>query len=377
MKVVRRIIIKILILLFVVAVGSGCAAAYQGQRQSTPGYAIDRYLTLLIDNNSEKAYSLLDETDGIRLSKTEFLDAVSAKKYSLYASFQAVAQEKRRDSAGNEYADYHVEFLNAADEVQTEEDFTLKKQTEQRFGMFDEWQVLPSHCIIRNFQLQVPAGSSVYLDSVEADTSWMTREKNSPVMTCTVPQLIPGEKSLTIRHPILESVNTTVDPSEEFADYTAKMPLKKSAQDECKELGVAVLKSLLTASVKETKSEIGDSFSDCREEAEEFVKQEGELLHREDSEFKSIAVSAFAAQFGDLVFSEENGSIQTEMTFSYHYRIKRDITTVSEDQVQDDGTPLEIVETVEDTGNSTAKMTMEYLDGSWKVASLEIPVTKK
>lgn len=377
MKVVKRIIIKLLILLFVVAVGIGGAAVYQGQRQSTPDYTIDRYLTLLTENNSEKAFSMLDETDGISLTKAEFSEAVTGKKYSLYASFKATAQEKRRDSAGNEYADYHVEFLNAADEIQMEEDFTLKKQPEQRFGMFDVWEVLPDHCMIRNFHIKVPAGSAVYLDAVEADVTWMTREKNSPVTTCTFPQLIPGEKSLTIRHPILESVNTTVDPSGETVDYTSKMPLKESAQDECKELGVAVLKNLLTASVKEKKSEIDESLSGCIKEAEKFVKEEGALLHQDGSDFKSIAVSAFAVQFSDPVFSEENGSIQTEMTFSYHYRIKRDVVSVSEDQVQEDGTPLEYIETVENSGNSTAKMTMEYLDGSWKVVSLEIPVTEK
>ncbi|MDD6615475.1 MAG: hypothetical protein PUF13_05145 [Lachnospiraceae bacterium] len=377
MKVVKRIIIKLLILLFVVAVGIGGAAVYQGQRQSTPDYTIDRYLTLLTENNSEKAFSMLDETDGISLTKAEFSEAVTGKKYSLYASFKATAQEKRRDSAGNEYADYHVEFLNAADEIQMEEDFTLKKQPEQRFGMFDVWEVLPDHCMIRNFHIKVPAGSAVYLDAVEADVTWMTREKNSPVTTCTFPQLIPGEKSLTIRHPILESVNTTVDPSGETVDYTFKMPLKESAQDECKELGVAVLKNLLTASVKEKKSEIDESLSGCIKEAEKFVKEEGALLHQDGSDFKSIAVSAFAVQFSDPVFSEENGSIQTEMTFSYHYRIKRDVVSVSEDQVQEDGTPLEYIETVENSGNSTAKMTMEYLDGSWKVVSLEIPVTEK
>lgn len=376
MKVVKRIIIKLIILLFVIALGCGAAMAYQGYRQSTPEYTLDRYFSLLTDNSSEKAYLLLDQTD-VSMSGEEFADAVTAKKYSLYASFTAVSQERRRDNDGNEYADYHVSFMNAADEVQAEEDITLKKQSEQRFGMFDEWKVMADHCMIQNFKILVPAGASVYIDGQEAETAWMTRDKNSPVTTCTVPQLLPGEISLTIRHPILESVNTTFDSTGESVDYSQKMTMKESAQDECKEMGVAVLKNLFVASAKEKQSEIDDSLADCKKAAETFVKQEGNLLHKEGADFKNIAVSAFAAQFGDLVFSEENGSIQTEMTFSYHYRIKWDVTTQSEDQVQEDGTPVEIVETTAESGTSTAKMTMEYLDGSWNVAALEIPVTQK
>lgn len=377
MKVVKRIIIKLLILLIVIVIGGGCAAAYQGYRQSTSDYAIERYLSLLTDSNSEKAYSLLDQSENVDLTKSEFTEAVTGKKYGLYASFKAEAQEKRRDDDGNEYVDYHVSFMNAADEVQAEEDFTLKKQSEQRFGMFDVWKVLGDHCMIQNFQISVPVGSTIYLDAEEADASWMTRTENSPVMVCTVPQLLPGEMRLTVRHPILESVNTTVDTTGEAVDYSSKMALKDSGKDECKEIGVAVLKNLLTAAAKEKKTEIDDSLSDCQEAAERFVLQEGKLLHKEGSDFKSIAVSAFATQFGDLVLSEENGSIQTEMTFSYHYRVKWDVTTESEDMVQEDGTPEEVVETVDDSGNSTARMTMEYKDGSWKVIGLVIPTTEK
>jgi hypothetical protein len=377
MKVVRRILIKFVLLLLVIALGGGCAAAYRGYQQSTPEYAINRYLTLLTDNNSEKAYTLLDQSDDVRLTKSEFTEAVSGKKYSLYSAFTAEASVKTRDNDGNEYAQYHVTFVNAANEVQAEEDITLKKQSEQRFGLFDEWKVLGTHCMVQNFRITVPTGATVYLDGEEADTSWMTRESNSPITVCTIPQILPGEVALTIRHPILESVNTTIDVTGDDVDYSTKMGLKKAAQDECKETGVAVLKNLLMAAAKQDKKEIDDSLSDCKKAAESFVSKESELLYVEDREFKSIAVSAFATQFSEPVLSEENGSIQTEMTFSYHYRIKWEITSLSEELYQEDGTPMEIVDTVDSSGNSTAKLTMEYKDGAWSVVSLEIPETKK
>lgn len=377
MKVVKRLLIKFVLLLLVIALGSGCAVAYRGYRQSTSEYAIDRYLTLLTDNNSEKAYTLLDQSDDLQLTKAEFTEAVSGKKYSLYSAFTVENGEKTRDSEGNEYAQYHVIFVNAANEVQAEEDITLKKQSEQRFGLFDEWKVLGTHCMVQNFRITVPTGSSVYLDGVEAEAGWMTRESDSPVTVCTVPKLLPGEVALTIRHPILESINTTIDVTGDDVDYSTKMGLKKSAQDECKEIGVSVLKNLLTAAAKQDKKAIDDSLSDCKKAAESFVSKESKLLYAEDQDFKSIAVSAFATQFSDPVLSEENGSIQTEMTFSYHYRIKWEITSLSEELYQEDGTPMEIVDTVDSSGNSTAKLTMEYKDGAWSVVSLEIPETKK
>ena len=152
------------------------------------------------------------------------------------------------------------------------------------------------------------------------------------------------------------------------------MELKDSAQGECKELGISVLKNLLSASVKKQTGVTDDSLADCKEKAENFVRKQGNKLNKEGSSFVSMAVSAFAAEFGDPEYSKEDGSIRLEMKLSYHYRLKKDVTTQSEDQFNEDGTPVETVETVADTGNSTGTFVMSYTDGAWKVADLDLPV---
>ena len=55
--------------------------------------------------------------------------------------------------------------------------------------------------------------------------------------------------------------------------------------------------------------------------------------------FKNVAISNFAAQFGNPVFTEEkNGAITTEMTFSYHYIMREDDVTTDTDEMLEDGT---------------------------------------
>ncbi len=373
-KVLTRILVKGLILLFIVAVTAGGAAAYQGQKQSTADYAIDRYLTLLLENDSQRAWSLLDNSEGIELTEDEFFDAAEGKKYSIYASYKLKEPEKRRDNNGNEYADFHVQFYDAADELKAEEDFTLKKQSDRRFGIFDVWKVLGDHCLVRDFKITVPSGSTVYLNSAKADRSWITQSDSPAAEVYVVPRLLPGNISLTIRHPILESVNTVFDSSEGSLDYSTSMELKDSAEGECKEIGVSVLKKLLSASVKSQKDITDESLESCRKKAENFVRKQGNKLHAAGSTFVSMSVSAFAAEFGEPDYSGEDGDIRLEMKLSYHYRLKKDVTTQSEDQVNEDGTPVETVESVSDTGNSTGTFVMSYADGAWKVADLDLPV---
>ena len=88
MKVFRRVVVKILIFLLVVAAAGGGAAGWQAYRQGTPDYAMDKYLSYLIDNNADKAYVLLDQSEDGSLTKSEYASALEGKKYSLYSGYK-------------------------------------------------------------------------------------------------------------------------------------------------------------------------------------------------------------------------------------------------------------------------------------------------
>lgn len=374
MKVLKRVLIKSVILLFVIALAASGAVCLRGYRQSTAEYAINSYLEMLIDNNGEKAFTLLDQSEDQVLTKEEYLGALEAGKYSLYSSFNVKEAEKRRDNNGNEYTDYQVEFLDASGEVQKEEDFTAKKQAEAVFGIFDKWKIMSEHCMITNFSLTVPTGSEVYLNNEAADASWIVRDGIAASYDCyQIPSLVPGKYSLVVRHPALESVNTTLDSFDEAADYTSKMALKQSAQDECKEIAVKALKQLYSASASKKTDELKEMFADCLESAETLVKAQSKVFHKEDAVFKNVAVSGFAAQFGDPVFTDsENGAITTEMTFSYHYVLREDVTTDT-GEYDEEGNSIQETETEETAGDVTAKFQMSFYDGQWHIAGFEMP----
>ena len=138
MKVMKRVLIKMIILLLVVAVFGGGAACMQAYRQSTPKYAIETYLSRLIDNRADKVYALLDQSEDAAITAEEYAAVLEEKQYSLYSEYNLFEIEKRRDNDGQEYIDYRIEFLDAAQAVQLEEDFTVKKQASPTFGIFDK-----------------------------------------------------------------------------------------------------------------------------------------------------------------------------------------------------------------------------------------------
>lgn len=95
------------------------------------------------------------------------------------------------------------------------------------------------------------------------------------------------------------------------------------------------------------------------------------------ADFKNVAISNFAAQFGNPVFTEEkNGAITTEMTFSYHYVVREDVTTDT-DEMLEDGTYAQQTTTQEQSGDATAKLTMAYYEDAWHIDAMQMDVIPK
>jgi hypothetical protein len=300
--------------------------------------------------------------------------------YGIYASYKVSEIEHRRDNDGREYVDFEAEFMNADNELVTTEAFTAKLQSELVFGIFDQWKILSSHCMIKDFQLTVPAGSEVYLNGELLDTVWIDTESTPASLDCyQIPGIRQGKASLVIRHPALESVNTTLDVQGESADYSDQMALKELAKNECLEMGISALKQLYASSVTEKTDDLEELFADCLKAAKKFVKSQGAQFNAEGIVFKTAAVSEFVPQFDDVVFSEEeNGAITTQMTLTYHYVVSQDVTgeasSEEADETSEENEASETNTTSDShSGENKAVFTMAFYDDAWHITAIDIP----
>ena len=160
MKVWKRVLIKSVIFLLIVAVAGGGAASFRAYRQSTPEYAADKYMTCLIENDAKKAYVLLDQSED-KLTQKEYEAALKAKKYSLYSSFKMDEQEKRRDNEGNEFIDYRVKFLDAAGETKAEEEFTVRRQSSMIISCLQYGMIVLERPPVETIVQASPSSSSI------------------------------------------------------------------------------------------------------------------------------------------------------------------------------------------------------------------------
>lgn len=372
MKVWKRILIKLIILLAVVLISGGGAAFYQAYRQSSAEDAMERYLACLIDNDQKMAYDFLDQSEDGELSREQYQEALSAKKYSLYASYELKEVNERRDSQGREYVDYQVTFLNLDGEKKAEETLTAKKQKDAVYGIFEHWKVLSNHCLVKEFYLTAAADSEVYLNGQLADSSMIRNEDGENAKdTYLFENMIPGSYEAVIRHPVLEAIEAEVNTESERVDYTEQVQWKPSAKAACEELGIQYLKALYTSAVKEKKQDSESVMKYAEKMSEKLITQQAEKFHADGITFKSAAISGFQAEFSAPEFSEKENELKTEMTLRYHYVVKQDVERET-DETDEEGTPILEKETVTATGDAQAAMTIVYQDGTWKITAVKM-----
>ncbi len=374
MKAFTRVLLKLFLFLLVVAAAACGAIGWRTYQRSKPEYIMDRYLSLLLEDDSAKAFELLDQSESDPMTAEEFAEALQGKQYGLSAAYTVEEKETRADDNGNEYVDFYAEFQDAEGSVQLAEDLTVRKQAKAAFGIFDQWKVLAGHCMVNDLEITVPTGAQVYLDNQPLDAAWIARDGVPAAFDrYRIPSQLPGRKNLVIRHPVLESVNTTLDTNDGNQNYSAQMILKKSAQDACLELGISALKQLYAGAVKEDAGEL-TLFDACTKKAKKFVKNQGAAFHQENRAFQSVAVSKFVPQYGNPVYAEgEDGAITVELTLGYHYLLREDVTADT-GETQEDGTPVQETKRDSRSGDSTAKFVMAFRAGAWDIDSLEVPM---
>ncbi|MCC8107404.1 MAG: hypothetical protein LIO99_15640 [Clostridiales bacterium] len=406
MKVFRRILLKLVILILVIVLFGGAAYVVHYWPQSSPGGALEAYLELLIENDTEKAYERLDQTESTVLSQTEYESAVQAWKYALCDSYRIEEISTRQGTNGESYADYHVEFLDSSEEVQLECDITLKEQSDAILGMLDQWKVLPDHCMVKNLRVTVPVGSTLYLDGEEADSAWIVSaepeaaeeteeseatdgaeesdttdeadDADASKVCYEIPGLLPEKVSVVVRHPILESLEVTLDPLDGDVDYCDSMDWKESAGSSCMEIAVSALKQIYTAAVTGETEKLDELFSECQDAVTAIVESQSEEFYRENEtthpEFESVGIYGYEADFEAPVYTnDENGAITATMTFTYHY-IVRNRERVETGDIWADGENAWEYQTVPYTGEAIAEFVLSYYEDEWHIETVTLPV---
>ncbi|MCD7956658.1 MAG: hypothetical protein LUG93_13125 [Lachnospiraceae bacterium] len=379
MKVFRRLLIKFIIFVLVIIVFGGAACLVYHYPQSTPESALEQYLELLTENNLEKAYERLDQSENTVMTQSEYENAVQARKYVLYDTWQIEETSRRQGTNGESYVDYHVEFVSSSGSTQMEGDFTVKRQSDEVLGLMAQWKVLSGHCMVSDLTITVPTGSALYLDQEEAGSSWLDGEsENTSKDTYVIPDILAGTVSVVVRNPILESLETTLDTTEGSADYSEQMVLKESAESACKELAVAALKQIYVAAVTGDADELETFFELCADEAAEIAEDQLEEFYREDpvthADFESVGIYNYEAEFGEPEFTDDkNGAITVSLVFSYHYNVQND-ERVETGEIWADGENAWEVRTVSHTGEAQAEFVMSYYDEEWHVAAISLPV---
>lgn len=383
MKVWKRILIKTLLFAVVAAAAGAGGVAWKESSRDTARYALEQYAQHLIDQEPDRAYLYQDTEGEGALTKEEFTAAAQARKYSLYAGYQLEKENSRTDENGSEYEDYRISFVNSDGEEQLSEEIAVRKQEEKKFFFFDQWKVLPDHCMVKDFTIQVPAGSAVTVGGERLDASLIREDEDNASDTYVVPSILPETVEVSASHSQFDDLTVTVSTMDQTVDLRTDMQLSENAKAACLETGVKALREVLRQAAADEENageEAGDEnlFALCEEETGRLIQEQRLALEAQSDEgyeFESVAVWEYNPRFEQPVYTEETG-IQAvmELTFRYSwtFRYPEYLETGDYDE---NGEPILEESSREDVrpGEGRAKLTFSYREGSWQLTGLELP----
>lgn len=384
MKVWKRVLIKTIIFLLVVAAGSAAGIAYRESQTDTAQYVLERYAQHLIHHETDQAYRYQDTQMEGSITQEEFAAAAEARNYSLYAGFHLEKVETRKDENGNEYEDYRISFVNSDDEEQAAEEISVRKQAEKKFFFFDQWKVMPDHCMVKDFVLQVPAGSAVVLSGESLEEGLLQEGGGqSAVDTYIVPEILPGTAEVTVSHDIFETLTASVDTMEQTVDLCPQMQLSDGGRAAALELGVETLREIYRLAIVNAQSASQQEdglFEACEDQADQFIgtlQDELEAQSEEGYALERVAVWEYNPRYGQMTFTEGQG-IQVDLELAYQYSWTFQQQVLEETGEYDEyGEPILTETSQEDIrpGDAAAGLTLSYYDGSWHLSGMDVPQT--
>lgn len=423
MKVWKRLLIKSVIFIIAVAAAGAGGIAWKEIGRDTARYALEQYAQHLIDQEADRAYLYQDTRQKGALTQEEFTSAAEARKYSLYAGYKLEKVQNRTDENGSEYEDYLISYVNSDDEVQAAEEISVRKQEEKKFFVFDQWKVMPDHCLVKDFTLQVPAGAQVRVNGETLDGSLLRETGEQPsVDTYVIPRILPGTVEIAVEHEAFEPLTLSADTMEQAADLCGGMALSDKAKGTCLEAGVAALRELNRQGIvnawdaaegsedaggadgpeeedsadsagdghpdgsedeegaDETAGESSALFADCQEQAEAYTQELQRLIEEQAQEgyiLESMSVQEYNPRYGEITFTESEG-IQASVELAYHYTWTFQQEVLEETGEYDENwEPIMAETTREDVrdGDSTARLVVSYYDEGWHLTDFEISQT--
>ncbi len=321
------------------------------------------YFKAIINGDWDVAYDMMDMDESDFINKDMFVKAVNGSdtlkvnKYTVKASESSIA------------ADAVIKYRKRGASSDDELELFMNKEDSKQFLLFDSWKISSDSYTVSDFTVQVPSGTTLYMDDVEVPEKYIDEDTDS-YTTYTIDKLFKGTHTFYIETGDFESSKGTYDVEYDEDYYTVdSIKIDQDSQKEIVDTAYGYMKQIIdAASTGQKFNSIKDIFTD---DAAKDAKGEYEnyfagsfYAYAKDDGITGVALSNVDADV-ESVYIEE-GEVFISISIRYN-DANTGLTT--------DWWTGSLKNGSASTSGST-DMLLKYVDGKWLIANgYSIPTT--
>lgn len=324
------------------------------------------YFKAMTNGDWDVAYDMMDMDESDFINKDMFVKAVNGSdtlkvnKYTVKASESSIA------------ADVVIKYRKRGASSDDELELSMNKEDSKQFLLFDSWKISSDSYTVSDFTVQVPSGTTLYMDDVEVPEKYIDEDTDSytTYTTYTIDKLFKGTHTFYIETGDFESSKGTYDVEYDEDYYTVdSIKIDEDSQKEIVDTAYGYMKQIIdAASTGQKFNSIKDIFTD---DAAKDAKDEYEnyfasafYAYAKDDGITGVALSNVEADV-ESVYIEE-GEVFISISIRYD-DANTGLTT--------DWWTGSLKNGSASTSGST-DMLLKYVDGKWLIANgYSIPTT--
>lgn len=343
--------------------------------------AIWLILVILASAAGTFVYEGIKDGDPQKVAENYIQESAGVQEYKVEAGERSLNPE-------NQFVQDYT-FTYTADGADTVQKVSLAQQSEKKYGLFEQWQIVEAGADKMELDVIAPADSQVLIDrTVPGADSVKADDTLSPGAVCYHLTDVEPTSTLMVNGLPFDTYETTLENAQGVLDVRDQLSVSENAKTQMTEIGKSMIQELYSAAADGLEaSSLSDYFAQVPTKENLFRMISRNLSGSGELKVKSLSCKEFQPTFGEVYYPgrDEESFIGIEMKLAYtceYEPAEEKESEETEEETNDTEAESETESETETaagtqggpvTAQKEATFYFRYQDGNCTVTSAEVP----
>ena len=334
-----------------------------GNRAGSPERFAKKFFSYYITNNYEEMYKMIDIHESEFINYENYKSKCEGEK--IYGSVKDYHLSKpvRQGDMVTFVASYKL----GDDPVSRTYTITLLRQDKKVYGFFDTWKVSVNRFVIRNYEINVPVGTTVTLDGIDIAKYKKGTSEDGTQDKYVVGKIFSGDHTVAVNLDATGEITKTQYVTQDMASMTittSDFAMKPDVQRKLNEYSVFVVNAMYQYAMDRTKnfqniSVLYNSTQEAQDSARStFDKISAAVVQDNGASIRQLELKSLKPQINNFTYPDR---VTVRVNYDYAFTAVTGTTALTG-----------IVSEYGGEGSDYADVYFNLVDGDWKIVKVDM-----